>query len=265
MFQSLKKFIIPAVMLTAAVAFAAPAAQAELTRDEVKVMIKDYIMENPQLILDSVNEFQRRSQTERQTQALAANKDELFNNEKSPVLGNPKGDVTIVEFFDYNCHYCKEVFTTLYELTQEDKNLRVVFKDYPILGPVSELAAKWALAAQQQDKYFEFHKKLMEHKGPLKNEDIDAAARDIGLDVDRGRMFVDGTDSLLQIERNRGLAAQMSFNGTPSFVVNDEAFSGVPTKDDLKKKVADKRSALKAGTAVKEDEKKEDKKDEKKE
>lgn len=260
MFQSVKKFVIPAVMLTASIA--AMPAQAELTRDDVNVMIKSYIMENPQLILDSVNEFQRRSQQERQTAALAANKDELFNNERSPVLGNPKGDVTIVEFFDYNCHYCKEVFATLYELTQEDKNLKVVFKDFPILGPTSETAAKWALAAQQQDKYFEFHKKLMEHKGALKNEDITAAAKDIGLDVDKARMYVDGTESLLQIERNRGLANQMAFNGTPAFVINDEAFSGVPAKEELKKKIADKRAAATKGAPAKEDDKKDEKKEE---
>lgn len=250
--KSMKAFIISAALVSS-IALAAPA-RAELTKDDVNKLVHDYIMEHPQLILDSVNEFQKRSLAERQSESLQRNHDELFNNEKSPILGNPKGDVTIIEFFDYNCHYCKEVFTSLLELTQEDKNLKVIFKDFPILGATSELAAKWALAAQRQNKYFEFHKQMMEHKGPLKNEDIEDAAKEIGLDIAAARQFVDGTDSLLQIERNRSLATQMSFNGTPSFVINDESFSGVPSKSEMKDKIAEKR---KQGTA-KQEEKKDD-------
>lgn len=240
MFRKSMKAIVISAALAGCIAMAAPA-QAELSKDDVNKLIHDYIMEHPQLILDSVNEYQKRSIAEKQAESLQRNHDELFNNEKSPVLGNPKGDVTIIEFFDYNCHYCKDVFASLVDLTNEDKNLKVIFKDFPILGATSELAAKWALAAQRQNKYFEFHKKMMEHKGPLKNGDIEDAAKDIGLDLAAARLFVDGTDSLLQIERNRSLAQQMSFNGTPSFVVNDESFSGVPSTEELKNKIAEKR------------------------
>lgn len=241
MFGKYMKKTVMAAAVAAAVLLCGPARAEEFTRDQINEMIHDYIMKNPQVILDAVDAFQKKNISDRQTEALERNHDEIFKNETSPFLGNPKGDVTIVEFFDYNCHYCKEVFFTLRKLAEEDKNLKVIFKDFPILGPTSNTAAKWALAAHRQKKYFEFHQKMMEHRGPLKNEDIEKAATDIGLDMAAARSYVDGTDSMMQLERNRALAAQMSFNGTPSFIINDESFSGVPDADDLRRKIAEKR------------------------
>ncbi|HYD19442.1 MAG TPA: DsbA family protein [Patescibacteria group bacterium] len=255
----LSKFVLPAVAAVALLV-SAPAQAENFTKDQINEMIGDYIKANPQVILQAVNDYQTREMSEKQEEALKRNHDEIFRNEKSPFLGNKDGDVTIVEFFDYNCHYCKDVFPVLRDLTKEDPKLKVIFKDFPILGPASEVGAKWALAAQRQDKYFEFHQKLMDHKGPLKNEDIEAAAKDIGLDLSAARSYVDGTDVMMQIERNRTLAGQMNFNGTPSFIVNDEAFSGVPDAQSLKEKIASKRAALKdkGSDGHKKDEKKAD-------
>ncbi len=263
MFQKyMNKFILPAA-LVAGIFAAAPASAENFTKEDINKMIHEYIMENPQLILEAVNSYQTKEIETKKADALQRNHDELFKNEKSPFIGNKSGDVTIVEFFDYNCHYCKDVFFTLKEIAKEDPGVKVIFKDFPILGPTSETSAKWALAAQRQDKYFEFHEKMMSFKGVLKNEDIEAAAKDIGMDLGAARSYVDGTDAMMQIERNRALASQMDFNGTPSFIVADDAFSGVPDKESLKQRIADKRKAdkrkaNKAGDAPKEEEKKQD-------
>lgn len=244
MFQrNLKKLMMTAVV-AAGLLLGAPAKAEDFTKAQINELIHDYIMNNPQVILDAVDAYQKKNIADRQAEALERNHDELFRDENSPVLGNPKGDITVIEFFDYNCHYCKDVYTMLVKLTEEDKNLKVIFKDFPILGPTSQTSAKWALAAHRQKKYFDFHKAMMDHRGPLKNEDIEKAAEKIGLDMAAARSYVDGTSAMMQLERNRTLAAQMSFNGTPSFVINDESFSGVPDIDEMRSKIAAKRKQI---------------------
>ncbi|MDE1151854.1 MAG: DsbA family protein [Micavibrio sp.] len=245
MFQfSIKKFALPAIIIAGLLATAAPVHAADtsnLSKDQIEQIVHDYLMAHGDVILNSVDTYQKKDVNDRQAAALKVNHDELFNNEKSPFIGNPKGDVTMIEFFDYNCHYCKDVFPTLKSLTENDKNLKIIFKDFPILAPSSETAAKWALAAQRQNKYFEFHQKMMEHKGPITDEDIEKVAKSVDLDLSAARTYVDSTDAMMQLERNRALAQQMAFNGTPSFVINDTAFSGVPDKEDLKTKIAEAR------------------------
>lgn len=244
MFQKcLKKLMLTAVV-TAGLLLSGPAQAEDFTKAQINEMIHEYIMNNPQVILDAVDAYQKKNIADRQAEALQRNHDELFRDENSPVLGNPKGDVTIIEFFDYNCHYCKDVYAMLVKLTDEDKNLKVIFKDFPILGPTSQTSAKWALAAHRQKKYFEFHKAMMDHRGPLKNEDIEKAATSVGLDMGAARSYVDGTAVMMQLERNKALAAQMSINGTPYFVLNDETFSGVPEIDEMKERIAAKRKQM---------------------
>jgi len=262
MFQvSIKKTAL-AIIMAGLLATAAPAAHAadttNLSKEEIEQIVHDYLMAHGDVVLNAVDTYQKKDVNDRQSAALKVNHDELFNNEKSPFIGNPKGDVTMIEFFDYNCHYCKDVFPTLKSLSDNDKNLKIIFKDFPILAPSSETAAKWALAAQRQNKYFEFHQKMMEHKGPITDEDIEKVAKSVDLDMSAARTYVDGTDAMMQLERNRALAQQMAFNGTPSFVINDTAFSGVPDKEDLKTKIADARKASAEKADGKSDDKKAD-------
>ncbi len=262
MFQtSFKKFATSAVIVLGLMGSTASFAADALTKEQVETIVHDYLMAHGDVVLNSVESYQKKDLNDRQAQALKVNHDELFNNEKSPFIGNPKGDVTLIEFFDYNCHYCKDVFPTLKSLSDGDKNLKIIFKDFPILAPSSETAAKWALAAQRQDKYFEFHQKMMEHKGPITDEDIEKVAKAVNLDLSAARSYVDSTDAMMQLERNRALASQMSFNGTPSFVINETAFSGVPDKEDLKKKIADVRAAKDSADDKKPDDAKADDKD----
>lgn len=276
----MKKLVFPAVLAIGLVFGAMQASSAaDMSKDQVEQIVHDYIVAHPDVILQAVDDYQRRDMEKRQSDALKLNHEELFNNEKSPFIGNPNGDVTMIEFFDYNCHYCKQIFPELKSLADSDKHLKIIFKDFPILGPTSEVGAKWALAAQMQGKYFPFHQKMMEHKGPFNDDDIEAIAKSIGLDLNKAKHDVEGTEVLLQIERNRTLASQMNFNGTPSFVINDEAFSGVPDQKGLEQKIADARAKkdgkgddkaddksdkTDAGDASKADDKGSDKSDEKK-
>jgi protein-disulfide isomerase len=229
--------VLAAAAFCAGLLLAKPAAAEDFTKAQVEQMIHDYIIAHPDVVLKAVDDFQKKDMEEHQQEALKLNHEELFNNEKSPYIGNPDGDVTMIEFFDYNCHYCKQIFPELKDLADHDKHLKIIFKDFPILGPTSETSAKWALAAQRQGKYFAFHQKMMEHKGPFSDDDIENVAKAIGLDLGKAKADIEGTEVLIQLERNRELASQMNFNGTPSFVINDEAFSGVPDKKELQEKI----------------------------
>jgi protein-disulfide isomerase len=267
---SLKKLVLPAVLAAGLLFGTAQAVfAAELSKEQVEAIVHDYLVNHADVILKSVDDYQRKDIAQRQEKAVKQNHEELFNNEKSPFIGNPDGDVTLIEFFDYNCHYCKQIFPELKAIADKDKNVKIIFKDFPILGPTSETSAKWALAAQAQGKYFPFHQKLMEHKGPFTDYDIEALAKDIGMDLAKAKKDAEGTDVLLQIERNRTLATQMNFNGTPSFVIDQEAFSGVPDKADLEKKITEAREKKGSKTDDKAPEDKsgdkpDDKKDDKK-
>lgn len=247
MFQTLKSFL-PAVMLTAALTLtaAAPAAAEEaMTKEAVQKIVHDYIMEHPDVILEAVNQYQQRTMEEKQKAAVETNREFLFSDERSPFIGNPKGDVTIVEFFDYNCGYCKRVLPAVQELVKEDEGLKVVFKDIPILGPTSETAAKWALAAQRHNKYFEFHQALMNHKGPITDETLTKIATELELDPGRLKKDAETTDVLLQIERNRSLFTQMGFGGTPAFIIGEEIVPGAVSKEEMQKLIAKTRAAAK--------------------
>lgn len=253
--------LIAGLMLTAAPVHAQDAAKAAdskpadtkpaqggsvLTRDDIENIVRDFINENPQLILSSVDAYQQRTMQEQQTAAVKMNYDRLFRNERSPFIGNENGDVVMVEFFDYNCGYCKKVLPELQELIKADKGLKIIFKDLPILGPSSELAAKWALAAQRQNKYFEFHSAVMKHQGQLNADVLTKIATETGLDLDRAKRDVEGTDILIQLEQNRSLAGQMNIGGTPAFVLGEELIPGALPLAEMKVKIQQIRDAQKA-------------------
>lgn len=228
----------------AALAFTAPAAKAEeMTKEQVEKIVHEYLMSHGDVILKSVDEFQRRDVQTRQADALKRNRAELFQNERSPFVGKIDGDVTIVEFFDYNCGYCKRAFKDLKGLIDSDKNVKVILKDFPILGPTSELASRWALAAHKQDKYFEFHARMMEHTGPITLESLEKTAKSLGLDVAKMKKDSAQTEITIQLEKNRSLAGQLGLNGTPAFIIGDEVVPGALPKSEIEQKVKAARSA----------------------
>ncbi len=223
-----------------------------VTQAQVEQIVHDYIVKNPKLIMDSVNNYrfqvasQQASQDAQQAEKNVQKNKKALTGTDSPVAGNPKGDVTVVEFFDFNCHYCKGAFPTVEALLQDDKNVRLVLKDFPILGPSSIQASKWALAAQRQGKYYPFFKALMLNREPITDDVLRSIAKQVGLDA--AQMEKDAADPAItnQIEKNEQLAEELGIHGTPSFVIGNKVEPGILSEDQLETAVQDIR-ALKDG------------------
>jgi len=225
-----------------------PATAAELTRAQVEEIVHDYIMKNPKVVIESVNEFgktQQQAEDQKATDKVTQNLDWLTKNKNHAETGNPKGDVTIVEFFDYNCGYCKQALPDLMTLLDEDKNIRVVFVEIPILGDSSFEAGRWALASLKQKLYLEFHIALMRHKGAFDEAILSDYAKKVGLDV--AKLKKDKADPELNkiMDENIKMANVLSITGTPAFVVGTTLIRGYVGLDGLRQAVADAREAAK--------------------
>ncbi len=248
--MSLQKIALSALSFAAAVCIGfAPAQAADpapvLTKEQVQQIVHDYIMDNPKLIMESVDAYQHKTEAAHASEGLKKNKDILTKDSTSPEAGNPKGDVTIVEFFDYNCHFCKGAFPAVQSLLEKDKNIRVVFKEFPILGPSSEVASKWALAAQKQKKYYEFHAAMMNNKEQITDELLEKVAKGVGMDVSKARMDTSSPDVLAQLEKNRVLAGELDIQGTPAFIIGDNVSRGAVPEDIMEQQISDIRAAAK--------------------
>ncbi|GHA38743.1 hypothetical protein GCM10007989_38110 [Devosia pacifica] len=171
-------------------------------------------------------EKQRLAQLAENKDTLSSRGEELFRDPQTPVGGNRLGDVTLVEFFDYNCPYCRDVASVMAEAEAADPGLRIVYKEFPILGPNSVFAAKAALASERQGKYSEFHQLMMQSSGPADEASVIAAAETAGLDIEQLRIDMKGADIQAQISRNIDLALALRINGTPGFVIGEEILRG---------------------------------------
>lgn len=220
----------------------AASASASLDKAEVEKIIEEYLMANGKVIMDAVEAYQRKDIQDRSAAGIANNKEALFNDDQAHFLGNKDGDVTVVEFFDYNCGYCKRVLPDIQALVEADKNVKVVLIDFPILGPTSETAARWALAAGKQDKYFEYHRALMEHQGQISEDALREMAKTVGLDVDKAATDANSTETTLHIEKNRKLGQDVGITGTPAFIVGDQLLPGAVPVAQMKAAVEGVRS-----------------------
>jgi protein-disulfide isomerase len=194
----------------------------------METVIREYLKAHPEVVIDALQEMQRRQQEARTKQAgdaIRAHSAELVSDSASPVAGNPAGTVTLVEFFDYQCGYCKRVAPEVAKLLQADPQIRLVYKDFPILGPESVLAARAALAAQQQGKYLALHDALMAAEQVNEQVVFDLAAR-AGLDVPRLKQDMQSPAVSQALARNAKLAQDLGIRGTPAFVAGDELYPG---------------------------------------
>jgi protein-disulfide isomerase len=235
--------------LAAAVAMAAmlalppiaPTAAAEFTPEQrraIEAVIHDYLTNNPELMLDLLQAAQDKLKGESRDKAAAALVDrrrELLDDPDSPVAGNPKGDVSLVEFFDYRCPYCKQVEPALEALLAKDKQLRFVYKELPVLGPDSITAARAALAARKQGKYDAMHRALMMVKGQIDEAAVTKVASSVGLDVERLKADMAAPEVDRALKANLKLAEALDIHGTPGFVIGDEIVPGAVSLDELKR------------------------------
>lgn len=185
--------------------------------------------------------YDEKLQAERDTvqkNAVAARARELRQDARSPVLGNPDGDVTVIEFFDYQCPFCKAIQPRLESLLQGDGKVRLVVKDFPILGPESVVAAKAALAAARQGRHAAFHVAMMNRKGKLEIDQIWETAKSVGLDVERLRRDLDAPEIADTLLANFNLARAIKVTGTPGLLVEDKVLTGPSKEFDFAKEVA---------------------------
>ena len=210
------------------------------SRESVGDAVGAVLRRNPEIIAEALQSLRQRppSGTEQLRNAVLAHGDALFNNPADPVVGNTNGSVTIVEFFDYRCPYCKQVAGTVADVLAADKDVRVVFKEFPILGEDSVDAARAALAAHRQGGYARFHAILMNSKGVLSLDRIFTLAHEIGLDTDRLRADMDAPEILNALRANHALARALKIQGTPAFVVGDQLVPGAVSAKTLRGLIA---------------------------
>lgn len=246
--STLPRLLSAALVLALALAVAPARAQEDVPADQAafEARVRAYLIEHPEVIVEALQELERRQQaaTElKQKQVIAERRDELTASPDDPVAGNPMGAVTVVEFFDYRCPYCKAVAQDMIDTLEAEGDVRIVFKEFPILGPESEQAAKAALAARLQEKYLPFHQALMAHQGPLDDAALFGIAEDVGLDVERLRRDMAGPEIEAAISRNLALADALAIGGTPAFIVGDQLFPGAVDMKTLLDLVAKARSS----------------------
>jgi protein-disulfide isomerase len=207
-------------------------------------VIEQYILDHPDILVRAAAKLQEKQDAQAKADTktvLASVKQDLLNDPAAPVLGNPQGDVTVVEFFDYKCPYCKRVADDVTRLIVDDPKVRVVFKEFPILGPDSQIAALGGLAANRQGKYAAFHKAAMGHRGTFSEDVVLDIAKSVGLDMTRFQADLKDTGFLDEIKKNQELAEKLSIDGTPAFIIGQEKVPGAIGYDDMKKLVDEAR------------------------
>lgn len=243
------------LLVMAALAGAAGAQAPAFTdgqKAEIGRVVRDYLMANPEAIGEAIAAMEKRqAETQKiaQAKALRERADTLNRAPYDTVVGNPSGDVTLVEFFDYNCPYCKAALGDLQALLKGDAKLRVVLKDLPVLGPESLEAHRVALAAKQQlsgEKAFEYHSRLIATRGRVNGERATGLARDMGLDMLRLARDLDGAVVKKAVEETRDLSEQLGINGTPAYVIGEEVVSGAVGQASLKQAIAAMRQCGRA-------------------
>ncbi len=251
--RPLRRLAIGVVWFLAIAVVAVGAARAEhkVTTPEqadIEGAIHQYLLEHPEVIIEAVEVLRAREQADKVAGAreqIGLQRETLINDPASPVGGNPGGDVTLVEFFDYHCGYCKRVLGDMLVLLDDDPNVRIVYKEFPILGPQSVTAARIALAAHRQDpaKYIGFHVALMASRARINEERALQMAREMGFDVDGLKADMNSDEISRIIQDNVELARLLGINGTPSFIIGDQLIPGAVSLDTLKELIARARAA----------------------
>jgi protein-disulfide isomerase len=213
-------------------------------RGEIERVIREYLVKNPEVLQEAIAELEKRQAAadgEKYRAAVKTNATLLFNSPRHVVLGNPQGDVTMVEFFDYNCGYCKRALTDMLDLMKADPKLKVVLKEFPVLGQGSVEAAQVGIAVHMQDKsgkkYLDFHQKLLTGRGQVDKARALAAAREAGLDMSRLEKDLTSPEIRASLEESFKLAEALGLNGTPSYVIGEDVLIGAVGRAALLEKV----------------------------
>jgi protein-disulfide isomerase len=243
----LLRFLAPA-LFTLALCGAPQSASAQsfsdVQRGDIETIVRNYLIAHPEVLEEAMNELSKRqaaAESEKHEAGVSKNADTIFNSPRGVVVGNKDGDVTFVEFFDYNCGYCKRAMTDMLDLMKSDPKLKVVLKEFPVLGQGSVEAAQVAVAVRMQDpsgkKYLDFHQKLLSARGAADKARALAVAKEVGLDVAKLEKDMASSETRATIEENFRLAEAMGMNGTPSYVIGKQVVIGAVGVDTLKEKI----------------------------
>ncbi|MEI6557475.1 MAG: DsbA family protein [Rhodospirillaceae bacterium] len=244
------RLAVVALALVVFLSSGSPPAAAEGTtfsgsqKAEIERLVHDYLVKNPEVLVEAMTELRSRQQqaeNDSLRHALVEHRSALLNDPQAPVAGNLRGDVTVVEFFDYACPYCKSVEDNLKALLKADDKVRLVLKEFPVLGAGSMLAAKAVLAARAQGKYAALHEALLTARGQFSEESVMRIAQSVGLDTARLKSDMAAPEVEAALAANGALAEALNIRGTPAFVIGDQLFPGVMELKSMRQAVADAR------------------------
>jgi protein-disulfide isomerase len=217
-----------------------------LQKNDIRNTVREYLLDNPQVIVEAIEGLQAQQQHSQQQQndgAIAANMEQLVNSRRDPFIGNPDASVTVVEFFDYQCPYCKRMAQDLAKIAAEDPDVKIIFKEFPVFGRESTLATRAALASAKQGKYAEFHLAIMGLRGAPSENALFRVASRLGMDLDRLRRDMQSPSIETQIQTNLQLARQVGVRGTPAFIVGDQLVPGAMSPEQMRQLIAEKRGS----------------------
>ena len=201
----------------------------EINKDKIETIIKDFLIKNPDFIKSTLDDYKISLENKKKQNAI-----KLLKNIENPGIFQKQADITIYEFFDYNCGYCKSVVKTIMNILSEDKKINFVFVEFPILSQQSYIAAKAALASKKQDLYDNFHLSLMKIKGKVDEEKVFSTAKKIGLDINKLKIDMNNPEIEQQLMKNREIAKLLNLNGTPAFIIGDIIYPGALDLNNLK-------------------------------
>jgi protein-disulfide isomerase len=240
MTRILKNLLTVFLVATAPLAAAAAGLTSE-QKTQIEFVIRDYLLQHPEILKEMTAKLEEKERIEEEVarmEGLRKNAADVFHYAGDAVAGNAKGDVTLVEFMDYNCGWCKKSVSEIQEIVGRDRNLRIVIKEFPIFGAGSEYAARAALASNRQGKYWELHQALFQHEGQVTAEVVDQTAADLGIDVTRMKTDMADQSILDTISKNYELTKLLRISGTPAFIVDETIVPGYVPSRSLEEAVA---------------------------
>lgn len=238
----------PVQVADASSATAEASGVSDAERARIEGVVKEYLLKNPEILIEMQQTLEAKMDEQRTAQmagALKENAQSLYKAPNTPFVGAENPEVTVVEFFDYNCGFCRRAMPDIAKLTAGDPKLKFVFKEFPIFGKDSEAVARVAIAAKNQGKYWEVHKALFEHDGKLNEESALQVAGSVGLDMEKLKADMAAPETQKEIDETRQLAEKLGIQGTPHFFIGEQVIPGAPEDlyDQLQSKIADIRKS----------------------
>ena len=217
------------LFLTSLFLIVSPAYSHEIDKEKIEIIIKNFLTQNPSFILSTLDDYKKTVEKTKKHNAIS-----LLDSINNPGIFQKNADITIYEFFDYNCGYCKSVVKTILDVMSEDKKINFVFVEFPILSKESYTAAVAALAAKKQGLYTDFHLSLMKIRGRINEDIVFKTAKDTGLDINKLKTDMKSSEIENQLKQNREIAKSLGLNGTPAFIIGDIIYPGALEKNSLK-------------------------------